>query len=155
MGDRAQVQSILDQGHKLLAQHEYPTRPENHFVIDPAKWDFYAMDCYWMVGDNRRAADHAHEVIRLSQRPDGSERSPMRASEARFALAVVSLRNGDVEAAADWTRLALASTRKSVAPLSMIADEVTAEIRRLYPGDPAARLITDEIRTARQSFRHI
>lgn len=152
MGHMDQVQSILDHGYRLLAKHEHPTRPENHFVIDPTKWDFYAMDCYWMVGDNKRAAEHAHEVIRLSKRPDGAEKSPMRASEARFALAVVSLRNGDVEAAAEWTRTALAINRKSVAPLSMIADEVTAEIQRLYPNDRAARSIVEVIASTRKSF---
>jgi hypothetical protein len=36
--------------------------------------------------------------------------------------------------------------------LSMLADEVTGEIQRLYPNDPAARAVTDEIRAARQSF---
>jgi hypothetical protein len=84
MGDKATVQSTLDHGFRLLAKHENPTRPENHFVIDPTKWDFYAMDCYWLVGDNKRASEHAREVIRLSQRADGTDKSPMRASEARF-----------------------------------------------------------------------
>jgi hypothetical protein len=41
MGDKESVQSTLDHGFRLLAKHEHPTRPENHFVIDPTKWDFY------------------------------------------------------------------------------------------------------------------
>ncbi|HET9143640.1 helix-turn-helix transcriptional regulator, partial [Actinophytocola sp.] len=119
MGLRGEVDQILDRGFRLLARHEHPTRPENHFVIDPTKWDFYAMDCYRLLGDDRRAAEHAHEVISLSRRPDGGERSPMRATEARFTLAVTALRAGDLEAAAAWTRAALDQPRRSVAPLSM------------------------------------
>jgi helix-turn-helix protein len=154
MGDKSAVQSTLDHGFRLLAKHEHPTRPENHFVIDPTKWDFYAMDCYWMVGDNKRASEHASEVIRLSQRADGTDKSPMRASEARFVLAVVSLRDGDIEAATEWTRTALAISRRSIGTLSMLADEVAGEIQRLYPNDPGARAIVDEVLSARLSFPH-
>ena len=73
MGDKQKVHQILDDGFRLLAQHDHPARPENHFVIDPSKWDFYAMDCYRLARDDKRAAEHAHEVIELSLRPDGSE----------------------------------------------------------------------------------
>lgn len=149
MNNKKNVQSTLDHGYHLLAKHEHPTRPENHFVIDPNKWDFYAMDCYRVVGDNKRAAEHAHEVIRLSRRPDGTEKSPMRASEARFVLAVVAVRTGDIDAAAEWTRTALTTSRKSKGTLSMLAEEVIGEIHSAYPDDSGARAIIDEIRTAR------
>ncbi|MGB8202812.1 MAG: helix-turn-helix transcriptional regulator, partial [Pseudonocardiaceae bacterium] len=68
MGNRSEVRHAMDQGFRLLDGHEHPTQPENHFVIDPAKWDFYAMDCYRIGGDNTRAAEHAYEVLRLSGR---------------------------------------------------------------------------------------
>ncbi|ONI77347.1 transcriptional regulator [Actinosynnema sp. ALI-1.44] len=152
MNNKQSVQSALDHGYRLLAKHEHPTRPENHFVIDPNKWDFYAMDCYWMVGDNKRAAEHAHEVIRLSQRPDGTEKSPMRASEARFVLAVIAARTGDIDAAAEWTRTALAISRKSMGTLSMVVEDIIGEIHHAYPNDPGARAIIDEVRTTRKSF---
>lgn len=148
MGDKERVQQILDDGFRLLAQHDHPTRPENHFVIDPTKWDFYAMDCYRLVKDDKRAAEHAHEVIELSQRPDGTERSPMRAAEARFTLAVTALRNGDLEAAAEWTKAALSEHRRSVAPLSMIANEVRREVRQLYANDPSTDAVIEPIRAA-------
>jgi transcriptional regulator with XRE-family HTH domain len=37
MGDASQVRHALNRGAKLLEQHEHPSRPENHFVIDPTK----------------------------------------------------------------------------------------------------------------------
>ena len=30
--------------------------PDNHFVVDPDKFDFYAMDCYRLIGDEKLAA---------------------------------------------------------------------------------------------------
>jgi transcriptional regulator with XRE-family HTH domain len=37
MGNRTEVRRELDRGFRLLDGHEHPTRPENHFIIDPAK----------------------------------------------------------------------------------------------------------------------
>ncbi|WP_141976356.1 tetratricopeptide repeat protein [Saccharothrix saharensis] len=148
MGQRDDVHRILDEGYRVLGRHEHPARPENHFVIDPQKWDFYAMDCYRLVGEDRQAADHAREVLRISRRPDGTDSSPMRATEARLTLAVVALRQGDPDAAAEWTREALDAPRKSVDALLMVAEEVKRELRRLFPNDPASRAITDPINQA-------
>lgn len=33
----------------------YPENVENHFVVDPFKFDFYAMACYRQVGEGDRA----------------------------------------------------------------------------------------------------
>jgi transcriptional regulator with XRE-family HTH domain/tetratricopeptide (TPR) repeat protein len=141
MGQRDEVSKILDDGYRALGQHERPGRPENHFIIDPQKWDFYAMDCYRLVGEDKRATDHAREVLRISRRPDGTDKSPMRATEARLTLAVVALRQGDLEAAAEWIRKALDTSRKSVDQLAMVADELKRELNRLFPNDPATRAI--------------
>lgn len=145
MGNRSEVRRALDQGFRLLDGHEHPTRPENHFVIDPAKWDFYAMDCYRIDGDNTRAAEHAHEVLRSSQRPDGSDRSPMRATEARLTLSIVSLRNGDIDHATTWARKAFNTDRKSVNSLSMVTDELYHEARKQFGDDPAINALNDVI----------
>jgi transcriptional regulator with XRE-family HTH domain len=145
MGNRTGVRRALDQGFRLLDGHEHPTRPDNHFVIDPTKWDFYAMDCYRIDGDNTRAAEHAQEILRLSQRPDGSDRSPMRATEARLTLSIVSLRDGDIDRATDWARKAFNTDRKSVNTLSMITDELHHEARKLFGDDPAINALNDII----------
>jgi hypothetical protein len=127
-------------------------RPENHFVIDRTKWDFYAMDCYRLVGDNDRAAEHAHAVLKLSRKADGSERSPMRASEARLTIAVASLQSGDIEAATSWVHEAFSADRKSITHLEMLADELSEHLRRLMPGDPAAQPLEEELAAFRKSL---
>ncbi|MEV8204371.1 hypothetical protein [Streptomyces sp. NPDC079189] len=33
----------------------YPENLDHHFVVDPAKFDFYAMDCYRLLGEDRFA----------------------------------------------------------------------------------------------------
>jgi hypothetical protein len=152
MGNRAEVQKILDEGFHLLGQHDNPLRPENHFVIDPTKWDFYAMDCYRLVGDNERAAAHAQAVSKLSRKADGSERNPMRASEARLTIVMASLQSGDVEAAANWAHEAFSADRKSITHLEMLADELSEHLQRLMPGDSAARPLEDELAAFRASL---
>ncbi|WP_235926001.1 hypothetical protein [Actinokineospora pegani] len=143
MGRREEVVRTLDEGHRLLGAHERPARPENHFVVDPGKWDFYAMDCFRVVGEDRRAAEHARELLR----PDKAERAPMRAAEARLTLAVAAVRRGDLGEAERWTAAGLAAGRRSRESLRLVAGEVVREASRLFPGDPAARavvgLVTD------------
>jgi hypothetical protein len=103
------------------------------------------MDCYRISGDNTRAADHAQEILRSSQRPDGTDRSPMRATEARLTLSIVSLRNGDIDRATDWARQAFTTDRKSINSLSMITDELYHEARNQYGDDPAISALKDVI----------
>jgi tetratricopeptide (TPR) repeat protein len=153
LGDRSQVRRTLDQGAKLLEQHGNPERPQNHFVVDPTKWDFYAMDCYRIVGENERAAEQADEVLRLSARPDGSDRSPMRASEARLTLATVAVRDGDLDAAAEWARKGFTADRKSVKTLAMVAEELHHEVRAQYGNDPATNGLNEVIRSFYETTR--
>lgn len=131
-GDKRNVLCTLDNGFRLLARHDRPTRPDNHFVIDPAKWDLYAMDCYRLVRDDRRAVEHANAV--LTHHPDDN---PMRAIEARLTLAVAAVRSGDLDGAAAWTGAAFEETRRSEVQLSMVMRELLGEVRLRYPGDVA------------------
>jgi transcriptional regulator with XRE-family HTH domain len=145
MGNPSDVRRALDQGARLLSDHEHPTHPENHFVIDPTKWDFYAMDCYRIARDDTRAAENAHEILRLSARPDGTDRSPMRASEAKLTLSIVSLRDGDIDGATEWARKAFSIDRKSINSLSTVADELHHETHAQYGDDPAISTLNDVI----------
>ncbi|MCP3803102.1 hypothetical protein NLX83_27880 [Allokutzneria sp. A3M-2-11 16] len=139
MGETGDLRKILDEGYRLLGQHQNPERPENHFVVEPGKWDSYALDCFTVVGEDKLAEEHAREVLKTAAK------SPMRASEAHLALATVALRRGDIEGAAEWVHTALAAPRKSLDHLGMLTAELVREVHERYPGDPAARLITEPI----------
>jgi hypothetical protein len=45
IGDRTELAGALEGGRVLLERIPVPSNPRNHFVVDPGKWDFYAMDC--------------------------------------------------------------------------------------------------------------
>ncbi|MGH3976859.1 MAG: helix-turn-helix domain-containing protein [Pseudonocardiaceae bacterium] len=154
MGNHSGVRRALDQGARLLSDHEHPSRPENHFVIDPAKWDCYAMDCYRIAGDDARASANAWEILRLSARPDGIDRSPMRASEARLTLSIVSLRDGDIDGATEWARQAFATDRRSVNSLSIVTGELYHEARAHFGDDPAINALNDVIASFYASVSH-
>jgi hypothetical protein len=78
IGDRRQTEAALDRGCRLLDSKPYPDNLDHHFVIDPTKFDFYAMDCYRMLADDKMAKNLADEAIRTSTDFDGKERAPMR-----------------------------------------------------------------------------
>jgi DNA-binding XRE family transcriptional regulator len=145
MNNPSDVRRALDQGARLLTGHEHPSRPENHFVIDPTKWDFYAMDCYRLVGEDARATEQAREVLRLSERPDGTDRSPMRATEARLTMSIVSVRSGDLDGATEWARKAFSADRRSVNTLFMVTDELYNEAQKQYGKDPALNALNEVI----------
>jgi hypothetical protein len=56
MGNRRNTMEALEKGRVLLDSLPYPERPDNHFVVDPDKFDYYAMDCYRVIGVRRRTA---------------------------------------------------------------------------------------------------
>ncbi len=62
MGDRRQTEVALDKGRSLLDTLPYPENLDHHFVVDPTKFDYYAMDCYRIVGANSMAEHLAEEV---------------------------------------------------------------------------------------------
>ncbi|WP_406506867.1 hypothetical protein [Streptomyces sp. NBC_01602] len=122
LGDRRQTEVALDRGRKLLEGMPYPENLDHHFVVDPAKFDFYAMDCYRLLGEDRFAENLAHEVIRAGTDFDGSERSPMRMAEARITLGVVAARQGDLDQAVNYGEWALKATASLCPPCSWSAE---------------------------------
>ncbi|MCM0675096.1 XRE family transcriptional regulator [Micromonospora phytophila] len=144
--DRRQVETALDRGRALLESLPYPEDTDHHFVVDPAKFDFYAMDCYRIAGEDRLAEMYAREVIRSSTDPDGTERKPMRNAEARITLGVVAARSGDVERAVSYGRRALEGDRKSLPSLLMCSKELATLLRERYPHEPEAVSYLDEVR---------
>ncbi|SUO95122.1 MULTISPECIES: XRE family transcriptional regulator [Streptomyces] len=139
LGDRRQVEVSLDKGRRLLEGMPTPGNLDNHFVVDPAKFDFYSMDCYRLVGEDRLARTLAEEVLRTGTDFDGTERSPMRNAEARVTLGVTAAREGDLGQAVIMGERALQGDRRSVPSLIMTSRELAAEMRRRYSSEPAAQ----------------
>ena len=63
IGDRRQAEVALDQGRRLLESLPHPDNLDHHFVVDPAKYDFYAMDCYRLLGEDGLAEVYASEIL--------------------------------------------------------------------------------------------
>jgi hypothetical protein len=145
IGDRRQTEVALDTGRARLEAMPYPQNLDNHFAVDPAKWDFYGMDCYRLLGavgaadstENRLAQTYAEEVIRLGTDYDGTQRSPMRIAEARITLGVVAARQGDADGAVAHGRAALAGARRSLPSLLMVSAELATAVRRFPDAAPA------------------
>jgi tetratricopeptide (TPR) repeat protein len=156
IGDRRQAEVALDQGRALLERMPYPDNLDNHFAVDPAKWDFYAMDVYRILGvnrpdstENRLAKAYAEDVIRLGTDYDGTERAPMRIAEAHVTLGVVSARQGNLEEAISHGRNALHRNRQSLPSLLMAHSELAAAIHKFGVSD-ATTEYRDELLTLKQ-----
>jgi tetratricopeptide (TPR) repeat protein len=146
VGDRRQVEVALDQGRTLLESLPPPDNLSHHFVVDPTKFDFYAMDCYRIVGEDRLAKNYAEQIIQSGIDADGRERSPMRNAEARITLGVIALREGDVDGAIGYGRRALQAERRSLPSLLMTSWELARELHARHDGDPEAMDYLDQLR---------
>ena len=151
LGDRRQTEVALDRGRRLLEAMPYPENLDHHFVVDPTKFDFYAMDCYRQLAEDRMAETLADEVIRSSTDFDGSERAPMRTAEARITLGVVAAREGDVAKATAFGERALTGDRKSLPSLVMVSRDLTKILRREYPSEPQTKSYLDHLQTLIQA----
>jgi tetratricopeptide (TPR) repeat protein/transcriptional regulator with XRE-family HTH domain len=136
MGDRRMVENTLEQARVLLEALPYPENPDHHFVVDPDKFDFYAMDCYRLAQEDRLAEIYAQEVLRKGTAPDGTELFPMRMAEAHVTLGVVAARRGDLDTAQDAGAQALAGERRSLPSLLLVASELRDEMATRAPDAP-------------------
>ena len=145
IGDRRQTEVALDKGRRLLESLPYPENVDHHFVVDPTKFDFYAMDCYRIAGDNKIAETLANEVIQAYTDFDGQERSPMRLAEARITLGVVRAQEGDLDAAIDHGVRALQGKRKSLPTLLMASRDLTKILSDRYSAESRTRNYLDQV----------
>jgi hypothetical protein len=120
-------------------------------VVDPTKFDFYAMDCYRHLGDDRIAESLATEVIEAATDFDGIERAPMRIAEARITLGVVAARQGELELAIQHGQRALSNERKSLPSLIMVSRDLTRVLKDRYPNEPVTKSYLDELSTISRS----
>lgn len=122
-----------------------PSNLDNHFVVDPAKYDFYAMDAYRLLGEDKLAETYAYGVIDSGTDFDGRERSPMRIAEARVTLGVTAARSGDVDKAVHYGRLALSGDRRSLPSLLMVSRELATIVRKRYADSPQVVSYLEEL----------
>lgn len=147
MGHQRNVVRALEKGRILLDSLPYPDRPDNHFVVDPDKFDFYAMDCYRLIGDDKLAEMHARETIRKSTTSDGVDLAPMRKAEAEITLGVIAARSGALERALTYGYQALSIGRRSQPSLLMVSAELDEILQNSYPEN-------DEVRTFHEALRN-
>jgi hypothetical protein len=150
IGDRRQTEVALDRGRRLLDSMPYPENLDHHFVVDPTKFDFYAMDCYRMLAEDKMAETLADEVIQASTDFDGTERAPMRLAEARITLGVVAARQGDLQHAVHYGEQALSTTRKSLPSLLMVSRDLTRVLKDRYPTERTAKTYIDQLTSVGQ-----
>lgn len=136
MDNPRNVVRALEKGRVLLDSLPYPERPDNHFVVDPEKFDFYAMDCYRIIGDDKLAEMHARETIRKTIAPDGRDLAPMRRAEAEITLGVIAARSGALEEAISYGHKAISIDRRSRPSLLMVSSELDRALRERYPNNP-------------------
>lgn len=133
MGNRRNVERTLENGRVLLDSLPYPERPDHHFIVDHDKFDYYAMDCYRITGDDTLAATQANEVLRKTPRINGIDQAPMRTAEAMLTLGVVAARNGDQDQALKHGHDALAIDRRSKPSLLMVGSELDNALSKRFP----------------------
>jgi hypothetical protein len=150
IGDKRQTEVSLDRGRRLLDSLPYPENLDHHFVVDPTKFDFYAMDCYRHLGEDPIARSLADSVIQASTDFDGTERAPMRIAEARITQGVVAAREGDLEHAVQLGGQALTSDRKSLPSLIMVSRDLTRILNERYPHEQATADYLEELSAVSQ-----
>lgn len=64
MGDRRQVEVALDRGRYLLESFT-PDDLDHYFMVDPSKFDLYAMDCYRILGEDAVAKVRAFPAVEV------------------------------------------------------------------------------------------
>jgi len=146
MGDTIEMQSALERGRVALDRMTYPSNIDNHFVVDPSKFDFYAMDCYRHIGEDRLARELSQEVIRVSSGFNNHDRWPMRVAEAQITLGVAAARDGDLDEAVSYGRRALTAGRRSLPSLMMVSQDLMNVLTERYSGEPEAESYVEQLR---------
>lgn len=150
MGRADDMERTLERGRTTLERMPYPDNVENHFVVDPSKYDFYAMDCYRHIGENKRARELSDEVIRTSIGFGNREKWPMRLAEARVTLGVVAARDGDLDEAVAHGRRALDGDRQSLPSLALVAQDLGTALADQFAGEPEADAYLEQLNNFQQ-----
>lgn len=139
LADSRQTHRALNDAEAILSKLPLPEHPDNHFVFDHSKWMHYAATIYTWLGDDRKAKEHATEVISDHVRPDGSSRAPMRTAEARLSLATVHARAGDLDGAVACGKAAYEFDTKPLADLLSRGNDLDRLLCRRFGEHPLVR----------------
>jgi hypothetical protein len=138
LGD-TDIPRLLEAGRSFLEHLPPPDRPDNHFRIDPAKLEFYEMDAYRLSGIDGKTKEYGEIVVT-------QKKFPMRVTQAKLALAVVSARQGDLEAAVGTAMEAISENRRSLPAFKLLSRKLAIELDRRFPGEVLTNDFKDVVR---------
>lgn len=145
LGDRRKTEAALQYGSSLLNQLPSVERPENHFVFDPTKYEFYAAPIYEWLGEHDSSEEHCDEVFARCTAPDGTTAWPMRVSDTQNTMALVQLHRGDLSGAIEYGDRALGHDRKCIPSLLSSTSDVVAALERQHPKEPAVHSFRERV----------
>ena len=77
----------------------------------------------------------------------GTERAPMRNTQARITLGVIAARQGDIDQAVHYGERALTESRRSLPSLAMVSRDLARVLKECYPAEQATENYLDQLRT--------
>ena len=137
LGDRRASEAAMRKGNAKLRRLPIPANTNHHFVVDPAKADFYAVDCYRSLGLFDTAKEYALRVLQHSEKIDGTIDAPMRRSEALLTLGLVSAEEGDLDSAVAYGLSGLGDPRKCLPSLLNAANDLNKALLKHKKAHPA------------------
>ena len=149
--DASETERALKEAAGILGKLPPPEHPDHHFVFDHSKWMHYAATIYTSLGEDRKAKEHATEVISEHLRPDGSSRAPMRTAEARLSLTTVQAREGDLEGAVVLAKSAYEFETQPMSDLANRGQEISRFLRSRFTDHPLALEFHDYVTAATSS----
>ncbi|RMI37170.1 hypothetical protein EBO15_36515 [Actinomadura harenae] len=144
MGD-GRGADALEIGRGVLNRLPRPDHPENHFVFDHDKYEFYASTIFTMAGQDDAAEEHAREVITQCRPSADVVRWPMRLAMVSLDLGIVAARRGQLDTAVEHARTALSPTRRSGDLLPRTA-ELAGILRDRFPHESLVGELEEQIR---------
>jgi hypothetical protein len=144
IGERRPMEVALDTARRRLEAQGRPENPGNHFVVDPSRFDLWAMECYRWLGADRPATRYAQAVLNAGG-------SPMRTAAAELTLAVVAARAGELEAALHHGHRAWGGERVSLPGLLIGSRQLAHLLEQNFPtAEPVGRYLGEQRRLERQ-----
>lgn len=149
MGD-GRAAKMLTMGGELLTRLPVPEHPENHFVFDRDKFEFYAATVFtWLGTDDHAAEENAREVVARCHGPGGAVTWPTRLSTTLVNLGQIAGRRGDLDEAVSLGAQSLRCGRRSAELLPRAAELE----RRLAGRYGSERLVDEYAELLREEFR--